>query len=174
VAGLPEAIQTLAGYLGEFEGLLQAICYVVGTVLVIQALRRAVRRSELGPGSGTWLEPIACLASGVALLAFPVTIGAILGSLFGTTTRTSPQALLSLPGADQAFGVPIGASGLVTAIIRLVQFVGLLAIARGILVLNAAASGRAPVGSGITFLVAGGLAVNFPRFWELLTQLLLG
>ncbi len=171
MGGLPAALAALASHLEAFEGLLRAVCYLVGATLVIQALRRAVRRSELGPGSGTWLEPIVYCVSGVALLAFPVTVGTILGSLFGTASRTSPQAILSLPGSGQTVGLPAEASGLVTAIIRLVQFVGLVAIARGILVLNAAASGRAPVGAGITFLVAGGLAVNFPRFWALLTQL---
>ncbi|MCY4260799.1 MAG: hypothetical protein OXC91_11115 [Rhodobacteraceae bacterium] len=168
---LPEAIRSLAATLDAFEHLLAALCYIMGVLLIIQALRRAGRRSELGAGSGSWAEPIATFVSGVALLAFPATVGVILGSLFGATTRESPQAILSFPGVEQTRGVLAGASGLVTAIIRLIQFVGLIAIVRGILVLNAAASGRATVGGGITFLVAGGLAVNFPEFWQMLTQL---
>ena len=171
--GPGQILQNIAIFIGQYESLLFAVCYIIGAILVVQALRLAARRSENGPQSGSWLEPVTCFISGVALLAFPTTTNIIVSTLFNTDRISSPQSMLSYKGTDSVSEFLAGTSQLVIPIVRLVQFIGLIAIARGVLILNMASStGRgATIGPGLTFLVAGGLAVNFPDFWKLLTNL---
>lgn len=173
LTGPVDVLQNIAAYVGQYEILLNAICFIIGALLTVQSLRLAARRSEVGPAAGSWAQPIMCFTAGIALLAFPVTTGVIVGTLFGSGKVSSPQSMFAYHGIDTNTQLMAGTYNAVTVIVRLIQFVGLIAIARGVLVLNSTASGKggATIGSGITFLIAGGLAVNFPEFWKLVMRL---
>ena len=163
-------LANIVAYLGPLEGLLRAVLFLVGMVLVIQALRLAGRRSEFGAQAGSWATPMASFLTGAALLAFPSTIAVAVGSLFGSSSIEAPEAIFSYGGPllDPFDGPGFRAS--IGAIVMIIQFVGLLAVARGLLFLNQAATPGGPrtLGPGFTFLVAGALAVNFPAFFGLL------
>ncbi|MCY4542191.1 MAG: hypothetical protein OXB95_07320 [Rhodobacteraceae bacterium] len=164
--------QNLAGHLAQFERLLRGVFFVVGALLIIQSLRLAVMRSEQGSMHSSWVRPITSFACGVALLAFPSTTSVFVDTMFGINRIADPQSIFSY---GSRFTGPINsepARNLVIAMVRIIQFVGFIAIARGILHFNAAAqNGGRTIGTGITFVVAGVLAVNFPRFWQLLVGL---
>ena len=162
----------IANHLVQFERLLRGVFYVVGALLIIQSLRLAVVRSEQGAMHSSWIRPLTSFACGAALLAFPSTTSVFLDTMFGLGRVADPQSIFSY---GSQFTSPLDtepARNLVIAMVRIIQFVGFIAIARGILHFNAAAqNGGRTVGSGITFVVAGVLAVNFPRFWQLLVEL---
>ena len=168
------AIEAVATYVLQFERLLRTVCFLLGMGLAVHALRLAGRRAELGPQVGTWAKPTATFASGVALMAFPAFVSVLLASLFGTGTVDSPEAILSYSGdMFDAFSNATFRQAS-TSFVLLVQLIGYIAVARGIWFLNASVSpgNQRMFGPGITFLVAGSLAINFPSFVGLLTDLL--
>ncbi len=164
--------ETIASYLVHFELLLRGIFYLIGVLLIVQSLRLAVARSEQGSLHMSWVRPVTSFLCGTALLAFPATTSVLVESLFGLGRIADPQDIFSY---QHPLTTPIDsepARNFVIVVVRIIQFVGFIAIARGILHFNAAAQqGSGTIGSGITFVVAGVLAVNFPRFWELLVNL---
>ena len=165
--------QSLAGYLVHFELLLRGVFYVIGVLLIVQSLRLAVARSERGSLHMSWARPIMSFLCGTALLAFPSTTTVLVETFFGLGRIADPQDIFSY---HHPLTTPVDTEPtrqFIVVLVRIIQFVGFIAIARGILHFNAAAqTGSATIGSGITFVVAGVLAVNFPRFWELLVNLL--
>ena len=170
--GVAEAVAT---YIIQFERLLRAVCFLLGMGLAVHALRLAGRRAELGPQIGTWTRPTMTFASGVVLMAFPSFVSVMLASLFGTGAVDSPEAIFSYSGdLFDAFGNATFRQASTTFVL-LVQLVGYIAVARGVWFLNASVSpgNQRMFGPGITFLVAGSLAINFPSFVGLLTDLLI-
>ena len=171
-----EAIGAIAGYLGAFEWLLRAICYVVGIVLVLQSLRLAAKRSEFGAQSASAGRIAVSFVIGTGMLAFPATVSLLLATVFGSTEIADPDSVFALDGGmlDPLSG---GSSReAVRALILIIQFIGFIAIARGLLFLNLATRPDGPrtLGPGFTFLIAGALAVNFPAFFGLVADLFSG
>ncbi|MCY4005272.1 MAG: hypothetical protein OXE84_00355 [Rhodobacteraceae bacterium] len=164
-------IINLASIIGQFESLLRAIVFVMGILLTIQALRLAIRRVEFGPQTVSSSQVLASFVIGICLLAFPQTVSVLTGSLFGTSRIDDAAQILAYTGrwSDAASG----SRQAIEAIVLLIQLIGFIAIMRGLLFLNNAASSsaNATLGSGVTFIVAGALAVNFPSLFGALTQL---
>ena len=169
-----QAIGAIARHLSEFEGFLRAVVYLIGAVMVLQSLRLAARRSEFGAQAAGSVRILSGFATGAALLAFPTTVSALLASLFGSADMPGPDSMFSIDGGflDPLAGT--GAQAGIDALILVIRFVGFIAIARGLLLLNLAARPDGPrtLGPGFTFLIAGALAVNFPMFFALISELL--
>ncbi len=164
-------ITQLASHVPRFEGLLRAIVFLIGATLVIQSLRLAVRRAEFGPQAASWSKTVAGFFAGAALLAFPHTVSALVGTLFGANDLHSASSIFSYGGGMLQ---PLaGSQKAVEAIVLIIQLIGFIAIARGLLFLNSAASAGGPrtFGPGFTFVIAGALAVNFPAFFGIMTEL---
>ena len=167
------AVEAVATYVLQFERLLRAVCFLLGMGLAVHALRLAGRRAELGPQIGTWTRPTMTFASGVVLMAFPAFVSVLLASLFGTGAVDSPESIFSYSrDMFDAFGDATFRQAS-TSFVLLVQLIGYLAVARGVWFLNASVSpgNQRMFGPGITFLIAGSLAINFPSFVGLLTDL---
>ena len=168
-----QAIDAIAGYVSAFEGLLKAVLYVIGIAMIIQSLRLAARRSESGAQTAPSGRIVSGFLTGTALLAFPATVSVLLSSLFGTGNTASPEMIFALDGGLlDPLSAP-GARNSVSALVMIIQFVGFIAIARGLLLLNLAARPDGPrsLGPGFTFLIAGALAVNFPVFFGFVSSL---
>lgn len=164
-------ITRIASTIGQFEILLHAVVFVIGLVFVVQALKIAIKRVEFGAQSASILTAITNFIIGIGLLAFPRTVGLFLGTLFGVSHPDDPAKVFAYSGD---FFDPLDeAQPAIEAIVILIQFIGFIAIARGLLFLNAAStpSGPKSFGPGITFIVAGTLAVNFPTFFGALSEL---
>ena len=161
----------LVDYAAQFESLLRAVLFVIGAVMIIQALRLAVRRAEAGSQSVSLVKILVNCIIGVALLAFPHTVAALVATIFGSPTLSDASSLFAFGGAMLD---PLqGSRPAIEAIVVLIQFIGFIAIARGLLFLSSAASPGGPktFGPGFTFLISGALAVNFPAFFGILTNL---
>ena len=167
-------ITNLAAALPALEGLLRAVLYVLGILLVIRSLHLALRRTEFGAQATSSARVIVTFVTGTLLLAFPATVSTLGLTLFGTTATPGPEAIFAYgngmldplangPTHDKAAG----------AFVLIIQLVGFIAIARGLLFLNLAASPGGPqsFGPGLTFLIAGALAVNFPLFFGMIAGL---
>ena len=167
-------ITNLAAALPALEGLLRAVLYVLGILLVIRSLHHALRRTEFGAQATSSARVIVTFVTGALLLAFPATVSTLGLTLFGTTATPGPEAIFAYSNGmldPLATGPTRHATG---AFVLIIQLVGFIAIARGLLFLNLAASPGGPqsFGPGLTFLIAGALAVNFPQFFGMIAGLL--
>ena len=166
-------ITNLTAALPALEGLLRAILYMLGILLVIRSLHLALRRTEFGAQATTSTRVVITFVTGVLLLAFPATVSTLGFTLFGTTATPGPEAIFAYGNGmldPLATGPNRHAAG---AFVLIIQLVGFIAIARGLLFLNLAASPGGPqsFGPGLTFLIAGTLAVNFPLFFGIIADL---
>ena len=166
-------ITNLAAALPALEGLLRAVLYVLGILLVIRSLHLALRRTEFGAQATSSARVIVTFVTGTLLLAFPATVSTLGLTLFGTTATPGPEAIFAYGNGmldPLANGPSRKAAG---AFVLIIQLVGFIAIARGLLFLNLAASPGGPqsFGPGLTFLIAGALAVNFPQFFGMIAGL---
>ena len=114
--------------------------------------------------------------TGIAFLGFSSTLSVLLGTLFGSGEVVAAEEVFAYGGLLLD---PLAASGsreAVAGIVLIIQFIGILAVARGLLIMNQAATpgGQRVLGPGFTFLVAGALAVNFPVFAGALAKLFTG
>ena len=166
-------ITNLTAALPALEGLLRAVVYVLGILLVIRSLHLALRRTEFGAQATSSARVIVTFVTGALLLAFPATVSTLGLTLFGTTATPGPEAIFAYGNGmldPLATGPTRHATG---AFVLIIQLVGFIAIARGLLFLNLAASPGGPqsFGPGLTFLIAGALAVNFPLFFGMIAGL---
>ncbi len=174
---LLQIIDNIRAILPSLDWLLQIFAYVTGLVFVWMAITGAAHRSRMGQASGSWSRPITTFAIGASLIALPSLVGVLSYTLF-SATPTDPSAIFSYaPETVGMFDETAPARTMVTGIVAIVMFMGVAGIIRGLLLLKAAADGSAgrgasPIGPGVTFLVAGIIAVNFPRFVGLMEGLL--
>ena len=161
----------LAEFAGQFESLLRAVVFVVGLLLVVHALRLSVRRAEHGPQTAPGSKILTSFIVGTGLMAFPQTVGMLLGTLFGTNRPDDASRIFSFGG--ELLEPVSGSRQAIEAIVLLIQLIGFIAVARGLWFLNLAAAPGGPksLGPGITFVVAGTLAVNFPSFFGAMADL---
>ena len=170
---MTEIFGGLESAVGALELLLRAIFFLIGIYLVLRALLQAARRSDLGAQAGSWAGPIICFATGVALLAFPATLAVLVASVFGAPTIASPQSIFSHDRGLLDSFEGSQATSLISLIVAFIQLIGFIAVGRGLLMLNRATTPGGPplIGPGITFLVAGVLAANFPIFFGALAAI---
>lgn len=146
-ARLVEAVRDLEE--GAFL-LLVSVSYLLGCVLMGSGLLRLARMSEQpwrGPsGAGTAL----CLIGAPVMFSFPAWLDAGSETLFGDSAVTS----LSYTGAGDE-GERYNA--MLSAVLAVVQFVGVVGFLKGWFVLRAAAdgTGRGTMGSGVWHIVGG-------------------
>ncbi len=165
----------IISFIQDFETLLRGIFYLVGILIVIQSVRNAARRSELGPQLGSWISPVMGFCIGILLIALPETIAMLSGTFFGRGGDLNPRSIFEY---DQRLISPLNggiSQNVIELVVLIVQFLGFLAIIRSLLLFNQISTqGSRVLGPGFTFLVAGTLAVNFPMFWGILVNLFLG
>lgn len=170
---LSRLIARLQGYLGDFRILVYAAAFATGIAMVAAGVAAAARRADQGPGQGGWAGPIALMIGGFALAALPATVDSLASSIIpGQWSDATIEIFSTAPALLSAFDGAASRDTIV-GILRIVQFIGVLAIFRGILMLNASAQpGRAATaGAGITHLAGGALAVNIGPVLGILDRL---
>ena len=164
----------LVGFIYAFESLLRGIFYLVGLLLVIQSFRNAAKRSELGPQYSSWLSSLVGFVIGIIFIALPSAISLLSETFFGIRQELNPRSIFEY---DRQVISPLNVGTtqeLIELVVLVIQFMGFIAIVRSLLLFNQISSqGSRVVGPGITFLVAGTLAVNFPLFWGILVDFFL-
>ncbi|MXX88302.1 MAG: hypothetical protein F4213_08495 [Boseongicola sp. SB0677_bin_26] len=172
---LLEIIRNVVAALDSFGIVLSATCFLVGVVMGISALLQAQRRQVMGPGQGSWGAPLATFVTAVMFIALPQFVQVLNGALFGIG-MVSPQSILSYAPSTIGRLSTGAAREMLLGITAIVQFIGLIAVARGLLLLNRSAQGGPgpqTFGPGLTFVIAGTLATNFPVFVGILEKLIL-
>ncbi len=171
MSDLDRALVNLAGYVELLEALFYAICFLCGVAMVMIGLFRMTQRAGMA-ANATWRGAIATIFAGAVIVAFPALIG-VLNATFWGDANTMPADRIFSYAPSLLKPVQGHARKVVESIVLLVQFLGLIAVFRGIVLLNehVQAGTTSRLGPGITFVLAGALAVNLPRFAELLDDL---
>ena len=161
---LLQIIRNIVAVMGDLEGLLSGICFLMGFIMTIKALRMAQRRQEMGPGQGTWGSPLSTFIIAALFLGLPTFLDILNVSLFGVESQ-SASSIFSY--AESTVGAIEGeaARDMISGIVLIIQFVGVIAVCRGLYLLNQSAQGgQGPqtFGPGFTFVIAGICATNFP------------
>lgn len=157
------------------QRLMGVILFVMGVYFVIRSLMMTAKRSEMGQAYGSWVAPITTFIVGVMFIAFPALIATLNATFFGNARTAASGDIFAL--APLTVGTLDGgaAQTAVTAIVLIIQFIGLIAVARGLYLLNLStqtASGPRTFGPGLTFIIAGALATNFPVFIGVMENLI--
>lgn len=171
---LENALINLAGYIDLFWVLLLVICAVSGAIFLLLALSRASQRANSDPHRSSYARPVANGITGTVLLAFPIMIGVLNTTLWGSPETESAERIFEY--APTLLADTGGkARQVIVAIVSLIQFFGAIALFRGILLLNdhyqGSPSAESRLGRGLTFGIAGAVAINFPKFMGLLDDL---
>jgi hypothetical protein len=171
---LLQIIANIVAILDPLQGLVSGICFLIGFLMTMSALKQAQRRQEMGPGQGGWNAPIATFITAAMFLSLPTLLNVLNVSIFGATSQ-SASSVFSY--ADSTIGAITedAAVEMITGLVLIIQFMGVIAVARGIFLLNQSAQGgQGPktFGPGFTFIIAGVAATNFPLFVGLMESLI--
>lgn len=176
MADILQIIENLTGYLPSFMSLTGVIFFILGVFLAINAIRGLARRSEMGPGMGSYAPHYIKLIVAIMFVSYPTFEQVLSRSFFGTGIVEDPNQIFALaPSVTQPFSGADGsvARQVLVALTSVIMFVGVIAVGRGLYLLNVAASGTSQVrtmGPGLTFLIAGIMAANFPQFLALINS----
>lgn len=171
---LLQIIQNIVAVLDPLQGLVSGICFLIGFVMTIQALKQAQRRQEMGAGQGGWNGPISSFITAAMFLSLPTLLNVLNVSLFGVTAQSAASVFSY---ADSTIGAinEESAREMISGLVMIVQFMGIIAVCRGLYLLNQSAQGaQGPktFGPGFTFVICGVAATNFPLFVGLMESLI--
>ena len=173
LARLTELIARLQVFLGEFYILTVAVAWATGIAAIVIGLRAAARRADQGPGSGGWAGAISWMLTGTALMSLPTLLDVLSRSVIRDSWNavgveifsTAPDLLEAFDGA--------ASQETIVGILRIVQFLGVIAVFRGLLLMNASVQPgqQATLGAGLTFVAGGTLALNIGPLLSMLNRL---
>lgn len=179
--GLVGLMDRLAALMPPLQSLVVAIVYCVGLVCAISALRgfAAVSDARLAPhgwSQAGWQGPIFLMILAIAFVSLSSVISAGLLTLFGMGQTYSASEVFAyapqlLKPAQSEMGRRV-----VVSIVRIIQFIGLLAFIRGLYVANLSAlfPYRRLLPKGLTHMTGGICAMNMPAFLQIIQTVLLG
>ena len=172
---LLEIVRRVTGFIDEFEFLFGVICFVLGVIFAIKGLLGAAKRQEMGPGQGSWGGPMMMFMTGALFVAIPGLVNSLSQTIFALQEPATADSIFAY--APATIGIMDGAEArtLIVGITAIVQFIGLIAIARGLYLLNLSAQsaqGPKTFGPGLTFVIAGAIATNFPIFVGVMENLI--
>lgn len=168
-------IQNVANTVPFFLILVGMFCYTAGFIFIMVALN-GFKNKSANAHNGSWATPFWSFVFGCLLIAIPQLMATLTQTFFAADTPAAEAIFSYAPNtigtmeSDPAFKTTI------TAITRIVQFVGVIGLVRGIFLLNNAAKfggGQSTFGNGVTFALAGIAAINFPLVVGLFETLLL-
>ncbi|MCE6959648.1 hypothetical protein LAZ40_11525 [Cereibacter sphaeroides] len=164
---LLQIIQNVVGLLPDFSVFLYILSWVMGCLFVATGIRNAAKRHQMGQSAGSWAAPFWTFVIGVMFVALPGLVASMTQTFFA---QEQPDASSIFAYAPATIGLlESGSPGrtMIEGIVLIVQFVGLIAVMRGLFLLNQSAQGAGgpkTFGPGATFVIAGIMAVNFPLF----------
>lgn len=150
------------------------LCWIFGVSFALMAIKQAVQSTERGPQGGGMKGPLVTFLVAVCFTAMPSFLSSMSYTIFGQM-ETDPSQIFSYTPATVGGLVAEGTRGrtLLVGIATVVKFIGLIAIMRGLFFLRSAALPNAQIqmGPGVTFVIAGICAWNFPLFLSVLENL---
>jgi len=170
-------IENVVNLLAPFSVLLYGLCFVIGVIMVLSGLRSAARRSETGPNAGSYGKPFYHLLTGILFISLPALLVSLTQSIFGMGTPSADSIFSYAPATVGILDAGSPARDMLTGIVTIIQFIGIIAVIRGLLLLNRSAqgdSGPKTFGPGVTFIISGVMAINFPLFVGAVERLVTG
>ena len=168
-----EVLARLERFLGDFYILIVVTAWATGMVAIIVGVRAAARRSEQGPGSDGWAGAVASILVGVCLMALPTLLDVLSQSVVGSTwSSVGVEIFATAPELLSVFEAEVSRTAII-GILRFVQLLGVVAVFRGLLLLNRSVQpGQQPtVGAGLTYVCGGVLALNIGPVLGMLNEL---
>lgn len=173
---LEQLVRAVSAATGPLSTLLSIFTALAGATFIAIGLFALQKRSELGRQGGSWAGPASWMICGVILWAFPASLRVISASIFSAGDVPAAQAIFSWAPNTVATLSDGVARETLEAIIRVLQFFGLLAVIRGVFIVNASMQpsmgGQRTFGAGLTHIIGGILAVQIPRVAGVIENLL--
>ena len=175
---LLQIIRNIAAIVPNLQTMFLVFSWVFGVIFVIMSLRLAAKRQAMGPNSGDWSQPLWMFFIGISFVAIPSFIFSFSQSIFGMDPNPDPSSIFAY--APSTLGVMADggpAQEIIEGIVVIVRLIGLIAVMRGLIMLNQTAQGTGQgktLGPGFTFVIAGIIALNFQVFVGVMDNLLTG
>ncbi|MEY8799497.1 hypothetical protein AB9K35_04155 [Leisingera sp. XS_AS12] len=161
---------------GGLTGLLYVLSWITGIVIVMMSIKAASKRSEMGRNAGSWASPAWSFIIGVCFIALPGLTSTIAQTIFAEEAHDAASIFAYAPSTVGLFEADTAGRSMIVGIVTVVQFVGLIGVMRGLMLLRDTAigggGGPKTFGPGMTFIIAGVLAVNFPLAVSVIEQLI--
>lgn len=165
---LLQVVDNVVSILPNLSSLLYIISLLMGILFVWLGIKAVAKRQEMGRNAGSWSGPITTIAIGAAFVALPGLQETLTTTFFATSESPEPSAIFAYsPSTIGMLDAESPGGKLLEGIVAIVMFMGVIAIFRGLLMLNQAAQGGGgpkTLGPGMTFCIAGAMAINFPLF----------
>lgn len=174
---LLQIIDNVVRLLAPFSTFIYALCFAIGVIMVLSGLKAATRRAEVGIQAGSYGKPLSRVITGIMFISLPALLLTLSETFFGTGIQSSDAIFAYAPSTLGLFDSGSPGRAMISGIIMIVQFIGLIAVIRGIYLLNVSAQGDGgpkTFGPGVTFLISGAMAVNFPLFFGMVERLITG
>lgn len=164
------------------QAFVAALCFVLGIVLVIIGGRLLLVTAEERAHAhhrrhGYW-QAMTYIVFGLLIISLDMTLSAWIASLYGASNTTASAASEIMAYAPEMLSPVSGAPGeaILIALVRVAQFIGLLAVVRGLFlcVKSADMPSQGLMGKGFIHMIAGIMAVDLPRTVGLFENLFFG
>lgn len=181
--GLVGLVQRLADLIPPAQALVAATCFIIGIGLAIASIGNFTRASERAASGqlhgmhdyGRWVG-IAGLITAVMLISLSSIISAFLVSFFQVEENVAASEIFAYAPEMLAPLDHEQARTVLIALLRIVQFIGLLGFIRGLFLLNKSVKWPQPglAGFGVAHLIGGTFAMNIVMFVGYIEELVLG
>lgn len=169
-------VERVSALVPPFQLLVVAFSYVAGIALIVRGILMAGRAGDMPGMGGVGTSVVFHFLVGALFLALPSAITAFVATFYGDGDVKAPSEIFAYaprmlePASNEA------ARRIIEALVRIVQFIGLLGLVRGLFLLNQAPAhpGQGLVGRGATHIVGGALAVNMVVFVGMIEKLVIG
>lgn len=165
---IQQMIINIAKIMPEVLQMLSALAYLIGFMLVFKGVYKLKEYGEMRTAMSSQISlwpPVITLIIGALMIYFVSAYEIGIQTLFGYSTPLS--YLDSTDSADE----------LVSAVVFIMQVVGVIAFIRGMLLLNSAGGHNAQpgtIGKGLAFIIGGILAINMYGTWVVIINTLTG
>jgi len=167
---IDQMIVNVADTMPSLISMTTALSYIMGFVMVLRSVYRFKEYGDLRTmmsSQTSIFPPTLIMIIGTLLLYFPSTIDIGLTTLFGTSSILQYQNT----------GGSMDTAAMISALILIMEFIGIIAFMRGLMIMQHAGQQSAQPGQftkGITFMVGGILSINLYGTWKVLSNTFLG
>jgi hypothetical protein len=153
---LPQMMVNFSNSYQQIWNFIIGFCQLAGVCLAILGIFSLPKAME-GRGQVTLKTPIWTFLSGILLYQ----IGSTIGTVADTFAMSGGGSLLTA-GSGGSGSIGAWSASAITSVLGFVQILGLIASARGILIIKAVQTGESRDGMGraVTHLIGGALAIN--------------
>jgi hypothetical protein len=164
-AGSSGGLDTLViNFMQDLHGpaliLIGGFCFVVGFILIANAIYRLTKTSQEGPRGPAGFGTIMSFIVGGLFVSFPFSMANISSTLFGTSEALTTIDFMAL---EDQMDNPEYVKSVFSAILAFMLIVGVISIARGLYLFKLSSDGnqQATIMGASAHVIAGAMLVNF-------------